>query len=365
MKKLVLIDANALIHRSFHALPPLATKKGELVNAVYGFSAILLRVLKELKPDYIVTAFDLPKPTFRHLEYKEYKATRPKTAEELIPQFSKAKEVLHAFDIPIFEQEGFEADDIIATITKKTGEDIEDIVVTGDLDTLQLVDKNTKVYTLKKGITDTIIYDEKAVKERFELEPAQMTDFKGLKGDPSDNIPGVPGIGEKTAIDLLKKFKTIENLYKKLESSKTEDVSESLRKKLLDNKNQAFFSKKLATVRYDVPIKFDLKACRVETYDPQEVIKLFQELDFKSLISRLPVQQQFASITKTKDEKPATNRLKDIEGAYQDKILSKKTYQLEKDLAPILEQMEQTGIKLDIDFLRSLSKKINAEIQGL
>lgn len=291
MKRLVLIDANALIHRSFHALPPLTTKNGELVNAVYGFAAVLLKVLKELKPDYILTAFDLPKPTFRHLEYEAYKATRPKTPDELVGQFPIVKKVLKTFDIPILEKEGFEADDIIGTVTKKTGKDIEDVVVTGDLDTLQLVDENTKIYTLKKGITDTIVYDEKAVKERYELEPEQLLDLKGLKGDPSDNIPGVPGVGEKTAIDLLKKFGTIENLYKKLEKGETKDIAESLKKKLLENKEQAFFSKKLATIRYDVPIKFDLDACRVETYNPQEVIKLFQELDFKSLINRLPSRQ--------------------------------------------------------------------------
>ncbi len=291
MKRLVLIDANALIHRGYHALPPLTTKKGELVNAVYGFSAILLKVLRELKPNYIVTAFDLPQPTFRHLEYEEYKATRPKTPEELVRQFPIVKQVVRAFDIPIFEKEGFEADDIIGTITKKTGKDIEDIVVTGDLDTLQLVDANTKIYTLKKGINDTIIYDEKAVKQRFEFEPERLIDFKGLKGDPSDNIPGVPGIGDKTAINLIKRFGTIENLYKKLEKDKVKDIPESLKKKLLENKEQAVFSKKLATIRYDVPIKFNLEDCRVETYDYQKVVKLFQELDFKSLIGRLPSQQ--------------------------------------------------------------------------
>jgi DNA polymerase-1 len=291
MKRLVLIDANALIHRSYHALPPLTTKKGELVNAVYGFTAILLKVIKELKPDYIVTTFDLPKPTFRHLEYEEYKAHRPKTPDDLVQQFPKVKEVVKAFDIPIFEKEGFEADDIIGTITKKTGKDIEDIVVTGDLDTLQLVDENTKVYTLKRGITDTVMYDEKAVGERYGLKPEQLIDFKGLKGDPSDNIPGVPGVGEKTAIDLLKKFGTIENLYKKLEKNEAKDILETLRKKLLENKDQAVFSKKLATIRYDVPLKFNLKDCRVETYDQKEVIKLFQKFDFKSLINRLPSRQ--------------------------------------------------------------------------
>ena len=205
------------------------------------------------------------------------------------------------------------------------------------------------------------MYDEKAVRERFELEPAQLVDFKGLKGDPSDNIPGVPGVGEKIAINLLKKFGTIENLYDRLE--KDEDISKSLKKKLLDNKAQAFFSKKLATVRYDVPLEFDLDACRVETYNSQEVIKLFQELDFKSLINRLPNKQQLTiNDSQLADKK---DRLKDIERAYKEKILSKKVYQLEKELLPVLEEMEKMGIKLDIGFLETLSKKINFKIQEL
>lgn len=291
-KRLVLIDANALIHRSYHAIPPsLTTKKGEIVNAVYGFTAMLLKVLKDLKPDYILTAFDLPKPTFRHLEYDQYKAHRPKTPDELCQQFSKVKEIVEAFDIPILEKEGFEADDVIGTVTKKTGKDIEDVVVTGDLDTLQLVDENTKVFTLKRGINDTIMYDEKAVQERYGLEPDQLIDFKGLRGDPSDNIPGVPGVGEKTAISLLKNFNTIENLYKKLEKGEAKDIPEALRKKLLENKDQAIFSKRLATIRYDVPIKFNLEDCRVESYSHQKVVKLFQEFDFNSLIARLPSRQ--------------------------------------------------------------------------
>ncbi len=291
MKTLVLIDANALVHRSFHALPPLKTKKGELVNAVYGFTSILLRILKELEPDYIITAFDLAKPTFRHLEYEEYKATRPKTPDELIHQFPIVKKVVKAFNIPIFEKEGFEADDVIGTITKKTGKDIENIIVTGDLDTLQLVNEHTRVYTLKKGITNTVIYDPQKVKQRYGLDPKQLLDFKGLKGDPSDNIPGVPGVGEKTAIDLLKKFKTMNNLYTQLEKEKVKHLSEGLRKKLLENKEQAIFSKKLATIRYDVPLKFDLKKCRTEDYDTKKVIQLFQKLNFKTLINRLPSRQ--------------------------------------------------------------------------
>jgi len=291
MKKLILIDANALVHRGFHALPPLKTKKGELVNAVYGFTSILLKIFKDLKPEYILTAFDLAKPTFRHLEYEEYKATRPKTPEELIDQFSIVKQVVKAFNIPIFEKEGFEADDVIGTITKKTGKEIENIIVTGDLDTLQLVNEHTRVYTLKKGITDTVIYDPDKVKQRYGLEPEQLLDFKGLKGDPSDNIPGVPGVGEKTAIDLLKRFNTIEELYKQLEKGKVENISEGLKKKLMDNKDQAVFSKRLATIRYDVPLKFDLKKCRTEDYDTKKVIELFQKLNFNTLMNRLPSKQ--------------------------------------------------------------------------
>lgn len=291
MKRLVLIDANALVHRGFHALPPLKTEQGKLVNAVYGFTSILLKILKDLKPDYIITAFDLAKPTFRHLEYEEYKATRPKTPEELIHQFPIVKQMVKAFNIPIFEKEGFEADDIIGTITKKTGKQIEDVIVTGDLDTLQLVDDHTKVYTLKKGITDTVIYDPQKVKQRYGLKPEQLLDFKGLKGDPSDNIPGVPGVGEKTAIDLLKEFKTINNLYAQLKKEDPKHISKGLKKKLLDNKDQAMFSKKLATIKCDVPLKFDLKKCRTEDYDTKKVIKLFQKLNFKSLINRLPSRQ--------------------------------------------------------------------------
>src|SRR3989344_1658760 len=229
-KTLVLIDGHALVHRAYHALPPLNTGSGELVNAVFGFSSILLKMLKDLAPDYIAATFDLPGPTFRHKEFEEYKATRVKAPDELYAQITRVKEVLAAFNIPIFAKEGYEADDILGTILRQLktnpsaalgvkNEKLKTIIVTGDLDTLQLVDKNTSVYTLKKGVKDTIMYDEAAVRERFGgLSPGQMNDYKGLKGDPSDNIPGVPGIGEKTAVELLKEFSSLENLYKRLES---------------------------------------------------------------------------------------------------------------------------------------------------
>lgn len=294
-ERLVLIDANALVHRGYHAVPAdsdsFRTKEGELVNAVYGFASIFLKVLKELKPKYILTAFDLPKPTFRHKEYTRYKAHRPKTPDDLRSQFKRVKEFVKVFDVPIFEKEGFEADDVIGTITKLTGKEIEDIVVTGDLDTLQLVDESTKVYTLKRGMSDTVIYDEEAVKERYGLDPEQLIDFKGLRGDPSDNIPGVPGVGEKTAGDLMKEFGTIENLYKKLEKNDVGEMKDSLRERLLENKEQAILSKRLATIRFDVPLKFNLADCRLESYSHQKVVEFFKELEFNSLIARLPNRQ--------------------------------------------------------------------------
>jgi len=371
MKRLILIDANALIHRSFHALPPLATKKGELVNAVYGFTAIILKVIKELKPDYIATAFDLPKPTFRHLEFEDYKATRPKTPEELTSQFPLVKKIVKAFNIPIFEKEGYEADDIIGTIAEKVSkekENLEVIIVTGDLDTLQLVNKKIKVYTLKKGITDTVIYDEQAVKQRYGFGPKQLVDYKGLKGDPSDNIPGVAGIGDKTATKLIREFGSVENLYKSIEEGKT-SLPEKLKEKLLQGKEIALFSKKLATIQKDVPLGFDLEKCRLEDYDKEKVIKLLKELEFRSLINRLPQSEQERKELENKTEASplelSKQREKEIEEAYQNKILSEKLVQLEKELIPVLEEMEKTGIKIDVDFLKKLSRRITSKLKRL
>jgi len=286
MKKLILIDANALIHRAFHALPPLTTKKGELVNAVYGFSSILLRVINELKPDYIGAAFDLAAPTFRHIEYEDYKAKRPKTPDELYEQIPRAKEVLKVFSIPILEKEGFEADDIVGTLAKKfTKNDIETLIITGDLDILQLVNDKIKIYTMKRGLTDTVIYGEKEVEDRYGLKVEQMIDYKALRGDPSDNIPGVKGIGEKGACALLKEFGTLENLYKNLDKIKSKSIVE----KLKTNKQMAFFSKRLATIHLKVPVKVNLKELDWQkNVNLDKVKELFNQLNFQTLIRRLP-----------------------------------------------------------------------------
>ncbi|MBI2459562.1 MAG: hypothetical protein HYV53_03360 [Parcubacteria group bacterium] len=207
-KKFMIIDGNALIHRSFHALPPLTTKTGEMVNAVYGFTAVLLKALREFKPDYVALTLDRKEKTFRHERFAGYKATRVKAPDELYAQIPRIKEIARVFNIPIFELAGFEADDLIGTLANKVDDAVEKIIVTGDMDTLQLVNDHTKVFTIKRGLTDSMIYDSGAVKVRYGLSPEQMIDFKALRGDPSDNIPGVKGIGEKTAVELLQEFGT-------------------------------------------------------------------------------------------------------------------------------------------------------------
>ena len=296
-KKIVIIDGNALIHRAFHALPPLTTKDGMLVNAVYGFTTILLRVLKDIDPEYVAVTFDLKGPTFRHEEFEEYKATRKKQPDELYDQIPIIKDLVQTFNMPIYEEEGFEADDVIGTITRNENlikNNIKSIIVTGDMDALQLVNSNTEVYTMRKGIADTVTYDAKAVKEKFDgLGPDQMIDYKALRGDPSDNIPGVKGIGEKGAITLLKDFGTIESIYKSLENKdkKSEKISERNKKLLLGSKKDAKMSKMLATIVTDVSFKFDLKKCKAGNYNREKVVSILQDLGFKSLLNKIPFNE--------------------------------------------------------------------------
>jgi DNA polymerase-1 len=283
--KLIIIDGNALIHRSFHALPPtMSTKAGEMVNAVYGFTTVLLKAIREFKPGYIALTLDRKGPTFRHQKYKEYKAKRKKAPDELYAQIPRVKEVATAFNIPIYEMTGFEADDIIGTVAAKVDNNIEKIIVTGDLDTLQLVNDHTKVFTLSRGLSDSITYDQKAVKARFSLTPGQMIDFKALRGDPSDNIPGVPGVGEKTAIELLKEFKTLDGIYENINSRKIKD---RIRLLLQKHKKEAKMSKDLVTIRRNVKINFKLADVKFGDFNTDKVVKLFSELEFKSLLPRL------------------------------------------------------------------------------
>jgi len=285
-KKLILIDGNAIIHRSYHALPPLTTKSGELVNAVYGFASTILSVISKFQPDYILATFDLAGPTFRHEEYKEYKATRTKAPDELYAQIERVKEVVRAMGIPIYEQAGFEADDVIGTMIRKSENeysDIENIIVTGDLDTVQLVSPKTQVYTMRRGLTDSVMYDEAKVFERYGLRPDQIIDYKGLRGDPSDNILGVKGIGEKTASSLLQKYGTIEGVYENIA-----EIKGSIKEKLERDKMQAIQSKSLATIRTDVPVELNLEEAKTHEFDRTKLVRLFQELTFFSLIKRIP-----------------------------------------------------------------------------
>ena len=292
-KKLILIDGNAIIHRAYHALPPFTTKKGELVNAVYGFSSTLLSVIAEFKPDYVVASFDLAGKTFRHEKFEEYKATRVKGDDELYAQIPRVKEVVEAFNIPIYEKAGFEADDVIGTIAtqiKKNNSDIETIIVTGDMDTLQLVNDSTKVYTMRRGLSDSLMYDEEKVFERYGLRPEQIIDYKSLRGDPSDNIPGVKGIGEKTAVTLLQEYTTLDGVYENIEK-----IKGAVRDKLLRDKLQAYLSQELATISLDAPIEFEIERAVLKDYDREKIVKLFSELNFFSLIKRLPGSENHES----------------------------------------------------------------------
>ncbi len=283
-EKFMIIDGNALIHRSFHAMPPLTTKTGEIVNAVYGFTAVLIKALKEFRPEYVTLTLDRKEKTFRHEQFKDYKATRVKAPDELYAQIPRVKEIAESFNIPIYELAGFEADDLIGTLANKVDGLVEKIIVTGDMDTMQLINNHTKVYTMKRGLTDSMIYDIKAVKERYGLEPGQMIDFKALRGDPSDNIPGVKGIGEKTATELLQRFKTLDGVYKNVNSEKIKD---RVRELLIQYKDNAFMSKELAAIKCDVKIEFDLDQARFGAFNREKLAKLFNELEFRSLLPRL------------------------------------------------------------------------------
>ncbi|MCK9439016.1 MAG: DNA polymerase I [Patescibacteria group bacterium] len=287
-EKLIIIDGNALIHRSFHALPTtLQTKDGLITNAAYGFASFLIKALNEIKPKYAILTLDKKGPTFRHERYKEYKATRIKAPQELYDQIPLSKKIAEAFNIPIFELDGYEADDLIGTISQKISQEknkIETIIITGDMDTLQLVNKKTKVYTMSRGLSDSVLYDENKILEKYQLRPEQIIDFKAIKGDASDNIPGVPGIGEKGATDLLLEFNNLDNIYKNIKSPK---IKERTRDLLIKNKDLAYLSQELATINKQAPIEIELEKSRIKNFDKNKINKVFSELEFKSLLSRV------------------------------------------------------------------------------
>ena len=286
-KRLIIIDGFSLLYRAFHALPPLANKNGQPTGAVYGFLLTLFRAIKDTKANYVVACFDTKKPTFRHEEFKDYKIHRPEMPQPMVSQISIMKDVLESFSIPIFQKEGFEADDLIATISQIAKKEAEVYIVSGDLDNLQLVDERVKVYTLGKGIKDSVIYDSSKVLERFLVEPLKMNDLKALTGDASDNIPGVPGIGKKTAAELIQTYGSIENLYDEL-STDTAVLKPKVKEALKQNKESAFMSLSLVETKKDVPIDFNLEDCKFGNFNKNKVKNLFTELGFNSLIDRLP-----------------------------------------------------------------------------
>ncbi len=282
-KKLVLIDGHAMIHRAFHAVPEnLSTSTGEPVNATFGFTSMLLKALAEVKPDYIVVTFDRPTPTFRHIEFAEYKAHRPQLPDNMRPQFGRIRAVVQAFGIPIYEKDGFEADDVLGTLAVQAKQQgVDTIIFTGDMDTLQLVNDHVTVMVAKRGISEATVYDEEAVKARYGLPPEKLPDFKGLVGDKSDNIPGVPGIGEKTASKLIADYGDLEGVYAHLDELKPKE-----QKLLREAKEQAIKSKHLATIVLDVPVQLNLEASRVENMTPDKVVTIFRELEFRTLIDK-------------------------------------------------------------------------------
>jgi len=286
-KRLIIIDSNALLHRSFHALPPLVNSRGQETGATYGYLLTLFKAITDLKADHVVACFDTKAPTFRKEMFADYKAQRPVTPSGIISQIPITKEVLEAFKIPVFAKEGVEADDLIATICALVGKNMEVFIVSGDMDNTQLVTENVKVYTLGKGIKDTVIYDINKVIERYGVSPEQMIDYRALTGDASDNIPGVKGIGKKTAAEIIQKYGNIKNLYDEL-ATDTAVLKPKVKEMLKQNKESALMSRELSQMKKDVNIDFKLEDCIFRNFNKSQIEDLFRKLEFNSLIARLP-----------------------------------------------------------------------------
>ncbi|MEK7158765.1 MAG: DNA polymerase I [Patescibacteria group bacterium] len=298
----VIIDGNAVVHRAYHALPPLTTHGGMLINAAYGFTSVLLKTIKDLKPQYLAVTFDLPGKTFRHEVFPAYKAQRKPKPQEFYDQFDVVKQVVRAFRIPVMEKVGFEADDVIGTLVTQAEKELpqaEIMIVTGDMDTLQLVSDRTAVLSMKRGVSDLVQYDPAAVQARYGLRPDQVIDFKTLRGDPSDNIPGVKGIGEKTATELIQTFGSLDALLVAMDehASKFAKLPAKLQERLTAGRKDIELSKKLVTILRDVLLDLHPADCRVQPYTEQEVVDLFQKFEFRSLLARLPEQKIQAALS--------------------------------------------------------------------
>ncbi len=429
-ERLVLLDAHAIIHRAYHAMPEFSNSKGEPTGALYGISAMLMKIVADLKPDYIAACYDLPQKTFRHEAYEAYKGTRQKVDDGLVAQIKSSRRIFEAFGIPMYDAPGFEADDIIGTIVERMSaaerEHIDTIIASGDMDTLQLVDDaRVRVFTLKKGINDTVMYDEPGVVERFGFGPKLLPDYKGLRGDPSDNIIGIAGIGEKTATDLIRQFGTIESIYKKLKSDEAAVlavVKPRVVELLKNGEEEALFSKTLATIRRDAPIEFHLPEQKFrESMDLARVLELFRELEFRSLVPRAEslfgagnaggkaaAVSHTAGANRSLAEEAAPQPVEDVDPAdlkktaialwlinsdlsnitvdnithyggaksYDDgkrKILADIKEQgltyvyedIELAILPIVEEMERTGIMIDPKRMAALSAEAHTELDAI
>lgn len=284
MKKLIVIDGNSLANRAFYAIPILSNSKGVITNAVYGFTNMLMRIIKQEQPDYLAVAFDVSRKVFRHEKYADYKAQRKGMPEELRGQMDLIKDVLRAMNIAMYEKEGYEGDDVIGSMVRwAEGQGIHSVIITGDKDSLQLISEKTSVFLTKKGITELAKYDTEALKEEYNLVPDQIRDLKGLMGDASDNIPGVPGVGEKTALKLLHQYGTVEELYQHLDDFNGKKLGDKLR----ENEEQAFMSKELATIFCEVPLDFTEEALVRHPFDVPQLTALYKELELRSLLNEL------------------------------------------------------------------------------
>lgn len=403
-----MLDTHAIIHRAYHALPDFTTSSGVPTGALYGLASMILSIVKDLKPDHIIACYDLPGGTFRSEMTANYKANRKKADDALVDQIIKSREIMEALSIPFYEQKGFEADDLLGTIAEKlkVSKDNEIIIASGDMDTMQLIDKSqVKVFTLKRGLSDTIVYDEKAVMERFGFTPKLLPDYKGLRGDPSDNIVGIAGIGEKTATTLITTFGTIENLYKKLKKSDAEfrevGISPRVIELLRNGEEEALFSKALATINRDVPMDFSLpERLWRETVSLNNVEKIFQKFEFRSLVTRFknileikddevkeevniePLELKKLSIALWLIDSEKTNpdiediftyaKTRDLEDAkkilwndLQKNKLDKVYSEIEEPIIGIIAEMQQRGIKIDKEYLKNLSKDYHQTLDGI
>jgi DNA polymerase-1 len=410
-ERIVLLDTHAIIHRAYHALPDFTSPAGEPTGALYGLTAFLLKVVQELHPDHIVAAFDLPQPTHRHEAYAEYKATREKADDALIAQLVRSRNLLDALGVPRLEVPGYEADDILGTLAATLGKkkDTEVIIASGDMDTLQLVQGDTvRVYTLKKGINDTVIYDEDAVKARYGFGPELVADYKGLRGDPSDNIPGIRGIGEKTATQLITTFGSIDAIYETLEKHPERFTEAGIKPRVVElvreGEDEARFSKELATIRRDTPVTLPSFAKPwSEGVDLPRALGMFSELGFRSLAARLKtivggsdVEVQPHTEEQSVDERdeqkiaialwllrsditnPTREDMLEYTGtqsfdAARAKILKElhdagltRVYEdIELPLIPVVERMEQRGILLDLPYLQTLSRRYHTDLDAI